>query len=282
MTPPVPPVHAPLVVMVAPNGARRTKADHPALPMTPAELARTAAECREAGAALLHLHVRDDAGRHVLDADAYRAALAAVRGAVGDTMILQITTEAVGLYDRHQQMAVTRAVRPEAVSLAVRELIPDADAEGEAAAFLEELHRAGTLVQHIVYSPAEAARLVELSRRGVVPDAAPAVLFVLGRYGTASEGRPSDLCPFLTAWTEGEGEWAVCAFGPAEAACVGAAAAMGGHARVGFENNLWLPDGSPAVGNADLVTVVAGAARAIGRPLADADTARHLFAHRSR
>ena len=282
MTPPIPGARTPLVLMVAPNGARRTKADHPALPMTAAELARTAAECRDAGAALLHLHVRDADGRHILDADAYRDAVAAVRGAVGDGMIVQITTEAVGLYDRHAQMAVTRAVRPEAVSLAVRELIPDAAAEADAAAFLAELYAAGTLVQYIVYSAEETARLADLSRRGVIPDAAPPVLFVLGRYGDATEGRPSDLCPFLTAWTEGGGAWAVCAFGPQEAACAGAAIAMGGHARVGFENNLRLPDGTPAAGNADLVTVVAGAAKAMGRPLADADTARRILAHHSR
>ncbi|WP_029008061.1 3-keto-5-aminohexanoate cleavage protein [Azospirillum halopraeferens] len=282
MTPPIPPARTPLILMVAPNGARRTKADHPALPMTPAELARTAAECRDAGASLLHLHVRDSRGRHILDADAYRDALAAVRDAVGESMILQITTEAVGLYDRHAQMAVTRSVRPEAVSLAVRELIPDVAAEPEAGAFLEELHRAGTLVQYITYGPDEVLRLVDLSRRGVVPEPAPSVLFVLGRYGGGADGRPSDLCPFLTAWTDGGGDWAVCAFGAEEAACAGAAIAMGGHARVGFENNLRLPDGTPAAGNADLVSVVAGAARAIGRPPADADTARRILAHHSR
>jgi uncharacterized protein (DUF849 family) len=82
--------------MVAPNGARKTKADHPALPIGPAELAATAAACRDAGAAAIHLHVRDEAGGHSLDAGRYREATAEVRAAIGEAMIVQITTEAVG------------------------------------------------------------------------------------------------------------------------------------------------------------------------------------------
>ena len=59
-------------IMVAPNGARRTRADHPALPITPEEIAATARACQAAGAGAIHAHVRDDAGRHVLDAPLYR------------------------------------------------------------------------------------------------------------------------------------------------------------------------------------------------------------------
>ncbi|NBB83711.1 MAG: hypothetical protein GVY28_09935, partial [Alphaproteobacteria bacterium] len=66
----------PCLLMVAPNGARKTKADHPALPIGPAELAATAVACRDAGAAAIHLHVRDEAGGHSLDAGRYREAIA--------------------------------------------------------------------------------------------------------------------------------------------------------------------------------------------------------------
>ena len=56
-------------ITVAPNGGRRSKADHPALPLTVPELVRTAAECLAAGAAMLHLHIRDAQGGHLLDSD---------------------------------------------------------------------------------------------------------------------------------------------------------------------------------------------------------------------
>ena len=88
----------PLVIAVAPNGARRGKADHPRLPLTLDEIAHEAARCREAGAAMLHLHVRDAEGRHVLDAGLYRETIAAVRCAAGADFLIQITTEAVGRY----------------------------------------------------------------------------------------------------------------------------------------------------------------------------------------
>ena len=55
-------------IAVAPNGGRRGKKDHPALPIGPEELASTAAACLEAGAAMIHAHVRDRDGGHLLDA----------------------------------------------------------------------------------------------------------------------------------------------------------------------------------------------------------------------
>ena len=96
----------PLVITVAPNGARRGKADHPALPVTPAEIAREAARCHEAGAAMIHLHVRDSEQRHSLDVGAYREAVAAVREAVGDRLVIQVTSEAVGIFSPEEQMAM--------------------------------------------------------------------------------------------------------------------------------------------------------------------------------
>ena len=71
------------------------------------------------------------------------------------------------------------------------------------------------------------------------------VLFVLGRYAAEQTSSPSDLLAFLNA-DDGAYPWAMCAFGRLEHACVMAAAASGGHVRVGFENNLYLPDGSLA------------------------------------
>ena len=99
-------VTKPVTLCVAPNGAYKTKKDHPKLPMTAKELAETAAACRDAGAAMIHLHVRDHDGVHLLDEHAYRAAMAAVTRAVGRNMVVQITCEAGGRYNRHEQMAV--------------------------------------------------------------------------------------------------------------------------------------------------------------------------------
>ncbi len=266
----------PVAVAVAPNGARRHRADHARLPITPSELAGCAADCLAAGASMLHLHVRDDDGRHSLDADHYRAATDAIRDRVGDRLLLQVTTEAGGRYGPAEQIAHARALSPDALSIAVRELFGDAASAEEAAVFLAELHERGALVQYIVYDAADLARFISLHGRGVVPQHTPHVLFVLGAYVGQRAGRPAELPP-LAAALPPDWPWSVCAFGGDELHCVVSGALLGGHVRVGFENNLRRADGAPAVDNAGLVVACRVALEALGMGLASRDETRELF-----
>jgi 3-keto-5-aminohexanoate cleavage enzyme len=264
----------PLVLAVAPTGARRTKADHAALPITPAEVARETARAHEAGAAMLHLHVRDSAGLHSIDADLYREATAAVRAAVGDRMVVQITTEAVGRFTPEEQIACVRAVRPEAASIAIREICPPGGDETALADLSLFMAREKIAPQFILYDVPDVERFLDLRRRGVL--VAGTVLYVLGRYAVGQRSSAADLLPFVRAG-EGAGlPWSLCAFGPEERACALTAAALGGHVRVGFENNMWLPDGTPAPDNAALVAGIAARATDLGRRLADADETRRM------
>jgi uncharacterized protein (DUF849 family) len=266
----------PLIVTVAPNGATKTGSDHPALPLTPAEIAHCAAACLEAGAAMIHVHVRDGGLRHSLDAESYRAVIAAIRREVGGALVIQVSTEAVGRYTPTEQMALVRELRPESASLSIRELIPDARAEAEAARFLAWIWNEGIIAQFILYSADDVARYHTLQHRGIVPPGAHLLLFVLGRHSAGQTSAPTDLLPFVLAH-EGRSPWAMCAFGACEHACAIAAAALGGHVRVGFENNLYLKDGTRAPDNAALVAQVRDGAAALGRPLADADSIRALL-----
>lgn len=158
----------PLLIMVAPNGARRTKADHPALPMTADELAETARQCLAAGAAAIHVHVRDTSGRHTLDAALYRDAIAAIRERTQGVMAIQITTEAVGLYSPREQMDLVRALHPVSVSIGLREII--SDGEAEPARFFAWAGREGIAVQHILYDRADLDRFIDLRRRGILAE----------------------------------------------------------------------------------------------------------------
>jgi uncharacterized protein (DUF849 family) len=264
----------PVAIAVAPNGGRRVKADHPAIPLSPAVLGRCAAECLEAGAAMIHVHVRKPDGSHLLDADAYRAATAAIRAEVGDRLVVQMTSEALGIYTPAEQIAVVKAVRPEAASLALREVAPDAAAEPAFLELLAWMARERAAPQIILYAPEEAVRLAALRDAGKLPWGDVPVLYVLGRYTRGQKSAPADLLPFLDAGMPRFAHWSVCAFGQREAACVTAAALLGGHCRVGFENNLWLPDGSVATGNAELVDTVAALVRGAGLRLADASGLR--------
>lgn len=271
------PALAPAVVCVAPNGARRNKQDHTRIPLTALELAHEAQACVAAGATVIHLHVRDAFGKHSLEANHYRAALDAIRDAVGERLVLQVTTEAAGVYQPAQQMAVVRELRPECASVALRELAPDQAAYDAAGKFFNWAFAGNIGLQYILYSPAEAMQLIELQRQGVVPHVRPHALFVLGRYTAGQRSRSQDLLPFLAEWPE-EWPWSVCAFGPTEAQCIAAAIALGGHARVGFENNLFSPAGALAASNASNVANVRSLIEHTGRPLASVHEARALYA----
>lgn len=264
-------------IAVAPNGARKLKTDHPAVPLTPAELARTAAECLEAGASMIHVHVRKPDGTHLLDAEAYQAATDAIRAAVGRSLVIQITSEALGLYTPAEQISVVRAVRPEAVSLALREIVPT---EAEEAAFADLLGwcRAESVApQIILYTPEEVVRLHAFGERGLLPWDDIPVLYVLGRYSAGNMSCPRDLLPFIAPDMPRFGHWSVCAFGKHEAACVVTGALLGGHARVGFENNELLPGGQRAASNAELVHATRNAMQAVGLQIADADALRNSW-----
>jgi 3-keto-5-aminohexanoate cleavage enzyme len=263
-----------VVLAVAPNGGRKTKADHPALPMTADELARDAAECLERGASMIHLHVRDGEGRHCLDPDAYRAAIARICEAVGDRLVIQITSESLGLYSPAEQRAAVIKTNPEAVSLALRELAPEGADDKAFGEFLGKLRQMRVHPQIILYTPTEAERLGAMMKQGLIPFERLSVLYVLGRFALTRTAIPRDLLPFLAPDMPRFDRWSVCAFGRREAACVTAAALLGGHARVGFENNLALPDGERAASNADLVGAAARALDAAGLQTETADGLR--------
>ncbi|WP_321341057.1 3-keto-5-aminohexanoate cleavage protein [Breoghania sp.] len=258
-----------LTIMVAPNGARRTKADHPAIPVTVEETAHVVAACAEAGAQAAHLHVRDAEQRHLLDADAYLAVIEAVKKQAPSDFVCQVTTEAVGRYSPAEQMAVVRGVKPEAVSIAVKELVPNAAAEAEAGAFYEWCRREEIAVQHILYDTDDMAAFYDLCRRGVIPGDKLGVLFVLGRYSTNQESDANMLRPFLEMLDKAEGgpdlTWMICAFGLGETAGAAAAMTMGGHVRVGFENSLWTPQGDVTPDNVETVARSRRIATELGR-----------------
>ena len=244
-------IENPFVIAVAPNGARRTKADHPTLPMTAEELVRTARECSEAGAAMLHLHVRDSQGKHSLSPDLYRPALEVLEKEVGERMVLQVSSEAAGIYSSSEQIARMEELAPNCLSIGLREIFSEQNTYQAGFGFLDRLYRAGVLIQYILYSPQEVEWYEMLCGEGVIPGSRHFLLFVLGSYASP------DIIPYpLPAYLDAlqtPAHWMACGFGRVEAEIARQAAELGGHIRVGFENNLFLPDGSMARTNSDLI-----------------------------
>ena len=243
-------------VMVAPNGARKNKENHRALPITIAQVAEAAIACKKAGAGGLHAHVRDGEGKHILDAGLYRELLAECERQMPGYYV-QITTEAVGMYSPAQQIRLVQDVKPRAVSVALAEITMEGN-EHTISDFFHWALDSGIEVQHILYSAEEIAKLAKLVERRVIPDNELLLLFVLGRYEINQQSKPEDLQPFIDELArrfskEKTIDWAACAFGRGESECLQNAALMGGKVRVGFENNFLNIDGSLAIDNAERV-----------------------------
>lgn len=240
-------------LMVAPNGARKQKTDHPAVPVTILEIAKAAFDCFQAGADSLHLHVRETDGSHSLDPGHYKEAIGVVTDMVPE-MPIQITTESAGIFDVPTQFQCLKSLAPDAASISVREIARDLSLAPDIYGFCAE---AGTTVQHILYNANDVAMLHEWYAKGWVPKQMNSVIFVLGQYQPMVRARPEDLQSFLEAAKDMSLDWAICAFGQHELACAKAALHLGGDIRIGFENNIVLPDGRPAKDNAQTVALAA-------------------------
>lgn len=250
-------------IMVAPNGARLTRKDHPAVPVTIPEIVACTRDCAAAGADGLHAHVRDAAQHHVLDAGLYAELIAEIE-TVLPGFYMQITTEAVGHYSPEQQRELIYALRPAAASIALREITQD---QGNAvtAQFFHDCRDMGVGVQHILYDTSDVEHLARLVDSGVIPSDNLMALIVLGRYAPGQKSTPADLGAPASALLQHlpETDWAVCAFGAEETACLMAARNLGGKSRIGFENNRLNGDFTCAPDNAsrvaELVRAINGA-----------------------
>ena len=252
----------PTIIMAAPNGARKVKTDHPQLPVSIDETIAAAKACHAEGASILHAHVRGDKDEHVLDVARYKILLAGLREQVPD-MLVQVTTESVGIYSPQQQSDVVFGVGPDFVSVGLREMLVD-DSVGIQRMAKDFYHRAQAeriYVQHILYDADDVTRMRAAMKAGIVPPKAPHVLLVLGRYSADFQSDPSELASLLGDGLPDMASWSICAFGYKEYDVMMAAVAAGGHCRVGFENNLHLKDGQMAPDNAALIRQLAASVR---------------------
>uniref|UniRef100_UPI0004A4208A 3-keto-5-aminohexanoate cleavage protein n=1 Tax=Vibrio parahaemolyticus TaxID=670 RepID=UPI0004A4208A len=231
-----------------------------------------------AGPAMIHLHARDANGRHSLDIDDNMVIYHAVKEAVGETMMVQLTTEAVGLYSPPQQRALVKAVKPEAASFALRELIPDRASEKEGHAFFHWLAENSIVSQIILYDTTDIERYFQLRDAGVLPKTHQHALVVLGRYQPAQQSSPWDLRGLnFVRFVEEEIRCAICAFGAREQDCLASAMLLGFDVRVGFENNHFDVAGELAISNAAQVEALRDVAHCFAIPLRSAQSLRSVL-----
>jgi len=267
---------AKLVITCAVTGAETTREQNPNLPITPAEIAGSASEAREAGAAILHLHVRDAEGNPTQDLDTFRRAIDLIR-AKCDIVIEVTTGGAVGmsLEERMQPLQLD----PEMASLdcgtvnfADEYIVNTLPMMRECAATMKKRGVRPTLECFDLSHVDAAATLIE---EGLVapPFHYGIVLNVPGavRYG-------EDTLEFMVRRLPPGSFWTVIAIGGRVALrAARASAAAGGFIRVGLEDNVWYAKGQLAESNAQLVEQAARVAADAGREIATPDDVRQML-----
>ena len=235
--------------MVAPNGARPLKKDHPEVPITIPEIVKTGKSCFESGAGAIHFHIRDKQGEHILDPGLCKEALSELNKIV-PKMHLQITTEAVGRYSPNQMRKLAYDVTPPGISIGIREMIPTRKLSTHDIDFYQKLEASGTKVQHICYEPEDVDLLSALLKESKLPKSGTWCMFVIGHY-SGKLSVPENISKFISKLKKNniDADWAVCAFGKEETTCLETAIKLGGKIRVGFENSLLMPDGTIAPNN---------------------------------
>jgi len=260
------------LIAVAPNGARKTKENHPSLPMTIEEIAQEAKACLDAGAAMIHLHVRDELGHHSLSVDLYQEAIEAVKLATDGQMLIQVTTEAVGKYAPDEQFGMIHAVNPDAVSIAIRE-IKKLD-ELDIFENFDLMRENNILPQIILYNDIDLAKYKYWLAEGVLPGNAYPVLLVLGKSHAQGSFELSDLQNPLDFPAS---SIMICAFGKEEFTAGKLAVEHDWHVRLGFENNQLLENGEEAESNADLIRQMAEYIKAQNKPLSSLEKTKTIF-----
>jgi 3-keto-5-aminohexanoate cleavage enzyme len=269
----------PVILTAAIVGAETTRAQTPHLPLTAEEIGEEARRCREAGAAVIHLHAREPDGTPTQSKARFQEFIEAIRART-DVIVQTSTGGAIGMAiaERCQPLELG----PEMATLNVASmnfgddvfLNKRGDVE-QVAAWIRE-RRISAEIECYDLGHLDAARAL-LAKGLIVPPLH--FQFVLGVPGgvaatpRALEGMVAELEHGFPA----ERTWAVAAVGRHQLPMADLAIRMGGHARVGLEDNIYAEKGVLAKGSSELVERAAAFARAAGRPIATPAEARKLL-----
>lgn len=264
-----------LIITVALTGNVPTQSMNPNLPVTAAEIAADVKRCYEAGATLFHVHARDADQKPTLDINVYKENARCIKEVAPD-VILQLSTGARAGKDWEARAKPVRLL-PEMGSFTTGSNNLPGIIYENSPAFIEYLAKVyqetGVKPEIEVFETGMINNAAYLEKKGFIQ--APLHFnFVLGAPGSMPGTIKNML--FLAESIPLGSTWTVSGIGKAEITLAAAAIAMGGHVRVGLEDNLFLPDGSPA-SNVLLVEKIMRIAREIGREVATADEARSIL-----
>jgi 3-keto-5-aminohexanoate cleavage enzyme len=271
--------NAPMVITAAMVGAETTREQTQYLPLSAEEIAEDAAKCREAGAAMVHLHVRKPDGSPSQDTELFRAAIRAIRKRC-DVLVQVSTGGAVGMQvdERCGGLALTGADRPDMATLTTGTVNFGPDVFWNPRPLVREIatriQKAGLRPEIECFDVGMIDEARALAKEGFLT--LPAHFdFVLG-VGGALQANPEAL-DFMRSYVPEGSTWTCAAMGRHQLPFVELVAERGGNSRVGMEDNIFMSKGVLAKGNYELVAEAARRALAKGRRLASPSEARALL-----
>jgi uncharacterized protein (DUF849 family) len=265
------------LITVAPTGAETPKSKAPALPVTLDELVATAVACEAAGAAVIHVHLRDANDASSLDVGALKEAVTALHESTD--LVVQLSTGGAVTDPEEARLAVLEA-QPDAASLTCGTVNFGDDVFLNRPAFIVELYtrmqERGVVPEFECFEPGHLATVERLvTTYGPPPGGHVHVDLVMGVPG-AMPGTPAMLAACVAALPDGA-TFSATGVGRSTLPVMLAALAHGGHLRVGMEDTLTFAAGQPVKDNAQLVQRAATLASLAQRPPLSPREARELL-----
>jgi len=264
-----------LIITTALTGNVPTKKMNPNLPVTPEEIAQDVKDCADAGASIFHVHARDEMEKPSLDQEIFKKIVRKIKDKAPE-VIVQLSTGARAGKD-WEDRAVPVRLLPEMGSFTTgSNNLPGIVYENspQFINFLAQVFKeTGVKPEIEVFEPGMINNALFLVKKGIL--ASPLHFdFVLGATGSMP-GSIKNLLFLSESIPEGS-TWTVAGIGKNEIPLANAAILMGGHVRVGLEDNLYLPDGTLA-SNPALVETIVRIAKEVGREIASPDEARQIL-----
>lgn len=266
----------PVIITVAVTGGVHGKEANPNLPETPAEIAAAARACEAAGASIVHLHARKENGERAFSTDAFQEVTDAVRSAT-DNIIIQHSTGGTAAPDELRVEPLLTDPAPEMASLDMGPLNRYGKLTSEnTRSLVDRLHEV-MLDRHIkpeleVFNGGHLNESLRIIDDLVAP---PYINLVFGG-GTTTIPHPRNLCTLVDALPPGT-EFNILGFGPHQLPMTTQGLLLGGHVRVGLEDNLYYRRGELATSNEQLVKRAVRIATELGRPIATPKQARSIL-----
>lgn len=266
-----------LIITAAICGAEVTKANNPAVPYTVGEIVREAKSAVEAGAAIVHLHVREDDGTPTQSKARFKECIDAIMKECPDVILIPSTGGAVGM-TAEERLQPTE-LYPEMATLDCGTCNFGDDVFENTMpmmrAFGRRMMENNIKPEYECFEMGHLDTVLNMARKGEVPGAPMQFNFVLGVQG-CTPATVQNLAWMVNAIPAGS-TWTATGIGRNAFTLAAAAIVMGGNVRVGFEDNLYLSRGVLAKSNGELVAKVVRLAKELGREVATSDEARQIL-----